>query len=395
MLAAQKPMLTVVAHTFPPRVSATAIVLSNLLSSYKGPLSAVSGHERNGTFDSTFTPPCLTEYLSLPRILPRTYESIRRRFPSITSYLIQKPIENSLKRLRANVVMGVFPYDDVLVATFRAARRLHIPFYAYIQDLWIETMAAGTWRAHFATKWEPLILKNADRVICMTEAAQYHYEKKYDIKTDLLPHCNHENSYCSAAQSLSPPKMANPTALFVGGINDKFNLDALRVLARSSELLPKNYELIYSTRRSLQKLHSLGIKSSRLSVKYVPRTAAIRFQSEVHVLIAPLSHKNCSREEVRTLFSTKLLTYMLSGRPIIVFAPQDSYLAQSARKTGWAYVVSEDSPKALAEAIVTVVENVELSSQLVSSALKEARLRNPTRYALQLEEWVNQDHMAI
>ena len=185
--------------------------------------------------------------------------------------------------------------------------------------------------------------------------------------------------------------MKNPTVLFAGGINPKFNLDALRVLAKASELLPKNYDLIFSTHLSMDFLSSVGIRSSRLSIKYVPRNEILRFQSGAHALIAPLSHNNCIHDEVRTMFSTKLLTYMLSGRPIIVFAPQDSFLAESARKNGWAYIVTEASPKSLASAIVKVVEDVNLANELVLSALNEARLRNPKRYALQLQQWVEND----
>ena len=49
-------------------------------------------------------------------------------------------------------------------------------------------------------------------------------------------------------------------------------------------------------------------------------------------------------DEVRTVFSTKILEYLVSGRPIVVFAPEGSYHAESAKKNGWGYVVTEDSP---------------------------------------------------
>ena len=39
-------------------------------------------------------------------------------------------------------------------------------------------------------------------------------------------------------------------------------------------------------------------------------------------------------DEVRTVFSTKLLEYLIAGRPIVVFAPHDSYHATSAQKEG-------------------------------------------------------------
>ena len=119
--------------------------------------------------------------------------------------------------------------------------------------------------------------------------------------------------------------MAKPTVLFVGGVQQDMNLDSLKTLASASELLPSEYELLYCTSTDLATLNRLGIQSSRLRVKYVSRAEVQRLQSEAHVLVAPLSHKNCSMDEVRTVFSTKILEYLVSGRPIIVFAPEDSY----------------------------------------------------------------------
>ena len=108
-------------------------------------------------------------------------------------------------------------------------------------------------------------------------------------------------------------------------------------------------------------------------------------------MVAPLSHKNCAMDEVRTVFSTKLLEYLVSGRPIIVFAPEDSYHAISASKHGWGYAVTEDSPVALAAAIEKVVRDENLAARLVHGALQEARSRSATRHAGRLLEWVLSD----
>ena len=159
------------------------------------------------------------------------------------------------------------------------------------------------------------------------------------------------------------------------------NLDSLKILASASELLPSEYELLYCTSTDLATLNRLGIQSSRLRVKYVSRAEVQRLQSEAHVLVAPLSHKNCSMHEVRTVFSTKILEYLVSGRPIIVFAPEGSYHVESARKNGWGYPVTEDSPAALAAAIEKVVRDETLAARLVHGALQEARSRSATRHA--------------
>jgi glycosyltransferase involved in cell wall biosynthesis len=391
MSADNGPTLTVVAPTFPPQVSGSAILLANLLSHYRGNVRAIAGHDYYSRSDPVFLTPCPTRYLALPRILPRVYEGLRRRFPMMLCCSLQRSIRRILAELGTNVVLGAFPYDIYLVATFLAARELRLPFYAYMHDLWMENMPEGTATARFAEKSEPVILRKSTRVFCMTEAMQKHYEKKYGIQTDLLPHSISEQEYLQAPAGIRPPRMPKPTVLFVGSVSFQMNLDALKVLASASELLPPGYELLYCTSTDLATLKRLEIHSSRLQAKYVSRADVQRLQSEAHVLVAPLSHKNCSINEVRTVFSTKVLEYLVASRPIVVFAPEGSYHAESARKNGWGYVVTEDSPAALAAAIERVITDENLAAGLVRGALQEARSRNATPHAERLREWVLAD----
>ena len=113
--------------------------------------------------------------------------------------------------------------------------------------------------------------------------------------------------------------------------------------------------------------------------------------SACHVLIAPLSHKNGSADEVRTVFSTKLLEYLLAGRPILVFAPRDSFHAISARERGWGLVVDEDDPQALANGIVKLLTDQPLCERLVAGALAEAKRRDACEVGRQLHNWVLED----
>jgi glycosyltransferase involved in cell wall biosynthesis len=94
---------------------------------------------------------------------------------------------------------------------------------------------------------------------------------------------------------------------------------------------------------------------------------------------------------VRTVFSTKLLEYLVSGRPIIIFGPEGCYHVDSARNGRWAHVVTEDSPVALAKAIVEVTKNDRLSSMLVQGALKEAKARDAKFFGEKLYQWIIAD----
>jgi glycosyltransferase involved in cell wall biosynthesis len=383
--------LTVVSRSFPPQVSGSAILLANLLSEYLGNMSAVVGYNRYLKIDPAFLSPCPTRYLPLPRMLPRAYDGLTRRLPALISGGIRASMRRALIGSKTGVVLAAFPSGDFFVAAFLAARELSLPVYAHMHDLWTEQMPAGTALARFAEEWEPIVLRESTRVLCMTEAMQKHYEIKYGIKTYLLPHCVPENGKLRVPAEMRRPKMAKPTVLFVGAVQEDMNLDSLKTLATASELLPSEYELLYCTSTDLTGLNRLGVQSSRLRVKYVSRAEVQRLQSEAHVLVAPLSHKNCAMDEVRTVFSTKILEYLVSGRPIIVFAPEGSYHIESARKGGWGYVVTEDSPVALAAAIEKVVRDEALGERLVHGALQEARSRSAKVHAGRLQNWVLAD----
>jgi glycosyltransferase involved in cell wall biosynthesis len=376
---------------FPPQVSGSAILLANLLASYPGSVRAIAGYNEDQQSDQAFTAPCPTQYLPLTRIIPRVYSRLRRRAPMLLYRALQGPLRRIIKKLGTEVVLGTLPHDVYIVAAFLVARQLHLPFYAYMHDLWVENTQPGSAIAQFAEIWEPIVLQKATRVLCMTEAMQKHYERKYDIQTYLLPHTIAEHDVPQSSVGIRPVQMTKPTVLFVGAVSPPMNLDALKTLAAASELLPPEYELLYCTSTELATLNRLGIRSSRLRTMYVSRAEVQRLQSEAHVLVAPLSHKDCSIDEVKTVFSTKLLEYFVSGRPIIVFAPEHSYHAESARNNGWGYVVTEDSPDILANAIIKVVTDEDISSRVVQGAMKEAQIRNAKFHAKNLKDWVIDD----
>ena len=147
---------------------------------------------------------------------------------------------------------------------FRTAQQLGLPFYAHMHDLWLENTQRGTANGRLAALWEPRILHHATRVLCMTEAMQEHYEKKYGIQSELLPHCITDRDLDSAPTALRPPQRKRPTVLFVGAVSNPMNLDALKVLAEASELLPQEYELLFCTSLDQEGLALKGIRSSRL-----------------------------------------------------------------------------------------------------------------------------------
>lgn len=387
------PRLMVVSQTFPPLVAGSPVLLANLLRSYPGDVVAVAGYSRYLREDPTFVPPCPTAYLRPPafRLFQSSYDRLIRHMHPLVRWFIRR----QASRWRPDVIMGVFPVVDFFVPAFQVAQELRVPFYSYMHDLWKENFAPDHYRTVLADKWEEPILRQSRRVLCMTETQRDHYSKKYGIVGELLPHTVFQEALNEAPRHLLEATLPKRTVLFVGSVAYRMNDDALRVLAQASELLPPDVELIFCTGTSASELSQAGIRSSRLRVMWVPPDKIRQFQSSAHALVAPLSHKNCAADEVRTVFSTKLLEYMVSGRPIVVFGPSDSFHVWSARRGKWGYVVDEDDPSALAKGIMKVMEDDVLARELVLGALKEAQRRGSKAYAAELHEWVLEDSICI
>ncbi|MBE2270380.1 MAG: hypothetical protein IAE80_19245, partial [Anaerolinea sp.] len=73
--------------------------------------------------------------------------------------------------------------------------------------------------------------------------------------------------------------------------------------------------------------------------------------------------------EIRTIFPTKTIEYMLSGRPIIALLPGDCFLAEFLRRHDCAVLVTENDAEQLTAAIREVQANTALRERLVRNAL--------------------------
>ena len=111
-------MLTVVSRSFAPQVSASAIVLCNLLSEYDAPLTAITTYHRYTRIDPEFVPPCRTTYLKLPRLLSPAYFHIKNRLINGLSWSLKISIQRQLLKNKAEIVMGLLPHEELFVPAF-------------------------------------------------------------------------------------------------------------------------------------------------------------------------------------------------------------------------------------------------------------------------------------
>jgi glycosyltransferase involved in cell wall biosynthesis len=383
----KKPKVLIISQALAPAVGGSPILMNNLFSAFTGEVKAISGYPGE-RIDINFKPAFPIIYFNPPTIplfgkyLKRYHDFLLR---SIHPILIRHMVRE-INKYKPDVVFSHCPDIDYFICAYQAAILCKIPFYSHMHDLWEENHGPDTYLGKMALKWEAKILKNSKRVLCMTETQKLHYKTKYNIDADILPHTVPDEILDKINPSFKEQKRNE--LLFTGTVSKVMNLDALKVLAETTRSLQNEINITLCTSTQHSDFERLGIDSSNWDIKWMSREEVQKLQQQVSILFAPLSHKNCGIDEVKTVLSTKLLEYLISGRPILIFAPKDSFHAVSASKGGWALVVDVDDSKVLAQEIKRLLNDIDLQKRLVANAFKEAQNRRASVFAKKLYQWV-------
>ena len=381
-----------ISRTFPPFTVGSAILMSNFFRSYKGNLNAIACWQYEAKQDPAFEPPCETVYLKMPfALLQRVYDKFQYRLIGLTRYFIKRRIKN----LRPSCVFLVFPNAPFLIAAYQICKELNISYLIQMHDLWEENYAANHPVGALARKWEKRIFEDAERRFSMTSIQQKHYIEKYKLEVEVLPHtivpARIEELKTRIANTLTEEKgiTTSPTVVYTGNISHKMNLDALQQFVAAVDLLPAHYEVKMFVSFTVDQCKELKLYNPRIKYDWLPMEGVQAQMRSAAVLFLPLSFKNAAMDEVKTVYATKTLDYLVSGVPMLVYSPSDSFHTVSAKEGGWGHVVEEDAPEAIAKGIQELVENKALAQKIVGEAINEAKRRSASKYALQLEEIVN------
>ncbi len=384
-MAVNTKKLVVTCRSFPPCVGGSPVLLTNLFRVYDGDVEAVVGWEYDAKFDFTFAPPCKTHYL---RFRPPFLQRVMWHFRAVYLFFIKWFVYFKLRQLRPAAVLAACTPDGLFfTASFLACRKLKIPFWAHMHDLWKENYSPTYFSGKLAEKWEPIILRSADKIYCMTSSQSEYYQARYQRTCELLPHCIAPD--VEVPDDL-PVRTTGPTdeklILYTGSIAGNMNLDALQEFVKAVDLLPPNYQVRMLVGDNLDRYRAEGIYRERISYGWVSVKESERLVRQADVLFLPLSFKNCCAEEVKTVFATKTLNYLTAGVPILVYSPPDSFHSRSAGEAGWGYVVQKEEPQLLADKLQELANDAVLRKRIVQNAIQEARRRDPRRWAESIKQ---------
>jgi len=299
-------------------------------------------------------------------------------------------IKKLIKEEKITHVVGVYPNPFYCYAACLAAREVSIPFSAYFHNTYVDNVAIT---APEARKIQDEIFAEAEAIFVMSKGMQAFYGEKYKLGK-FVPLVHTFAEFPPAEQLTGAPGTDKELykLVAIGNFNES-NLDATRRLIAAIKDKPK-YQLHLFTHVPLVLLRSRGIDTDAIVYEgFAPDDV---FQARLQEFdIAVLTHGftgGYGEIEYRTIFPTRTIPLLLSGKPLFAHSPAGSFLNDFIVENECAELVDIPEEAAIIKVLDRIADSVARQEELISAARKTAEQFHGPKVVADWKKQLNKVH---
>lgn len=247
-----------------------------------------------------------------------------------------------------------------LLFCLQLKEQFNIPMVFHMMDDWptmVGTTGLGSkfWERKINTELK-LLLDQTDIALSISDYMAEEYQRRYD-KVFTTFHNPLQLDFWKKAQRSEYHLQDEPILLYAGRVGLGIE-DSLKNIAKAIEKVNASininmkFVLQVKDEPSWAKDFTCVKHSSFVDYEELPRVFA-----ESDFLILPYDFNDEGLSFIKYSMPTKAPEYMVSGTPIIIFAPEDTALIKYAKKGGWAEVVTDNNIDMLTNSIKDLVTN--------------------------------------
>lgn len=276
-----------------------------------------------------------------------------------------RTIERNLRQRPVDIVVGCTADRALLPAAWLSARRLGFPFVAYLfDDPVYQWPDSGHRRA--ARGWERRWSATAAAIITPNEVLAADISARCGVPCVLLRNCISPAAF-AGEPTIWPTKAGEISIVYTGAVYHA-HYDAFVNLIRAIPNLSVPAVLHVYTDQDEASLRRLGIDGPVVYHRHLPAAEIHRVQQQADILFLPMAFNSSIPEVIRSSAPGKMGEYLASGRPVLVHAPADSFVATFHASRGCGFVVDVLSPEAVAGRIEEIIDNAPLRESTVGNA---------------------------
>jgi hypothetical protein len=377
--------IVVVAYSFPPVSNGPAFILDRILGELDLGDTVVFAGETHGYADHaerSRRTVADVRHRDVPRWWPARDRDLRvgrLRLPLRTrtagNLLVAGRVAwetaRALHRPDARGLLAVYPTQSFLLAALLAAATSRKPLAVYFADVYVEGLPRGR---RVARVLERAVARRASVVFAMSEPHREQLLGRLRAHGVAAPQVVEIPHPYAAPAALPAVSLAgDPAIVFTGAIYDAQAEAVRRLVAALGRPELDGARLHLFSQLSEAVIAESGIAPGpRVTLAAASNAEAVAAQRAADVLFLPIAFD--AREAVRrTASPSKLPEYLAAGRPILVHAPPDAYIARYAREHGFAEVVDAPDEEALAAAVVRLACDEPRRAELVAAARETLR----------------------
>jgi len=282
-----------------------------------------------------------------------------------------KKIKNIITQQQIDHVIAVYPNPFYCHAACIAARELKIPFSSYFHNTYVDNVAITDPKAAGIQKE---IFETSENIFVMNKGMQKFYEEKYQLNK-FIPLVHTFNEYPSSVENkvVTLPTKDHYKLVAIGNFNES-NLDATRRFINVIKNHPKFSLSLYTH------VPKILLKNRGIDIDAISYEGYVSSSDEVHDTlqkydICILTHGftgNYGEVEYKTIFPTRTIPFLLSGKPIFAHSPAGSFLNKFLIENNCAELVDEPSEKAIIEGLEKIINNQAYQNKLVDASKRAA-----------------------
>lgn len=275
-------------------------------------------------------------------------------------------------------LLGISDTGLALFGTYLAHRWTGIPYSVYLFDLYRGNRLTLLTRA-IANFLEPRLIRGAQTVIVTNDATGEYLLRRYG-KTFSLE-IVYNSAFPEDFENLrtSPPKDPPYKILFTGNVYWAQERSVMNMIRAMDLLRDLPVELDLYCPSCPESIRSAARARRNVRLTSAPQAEMPRVQCEASLLFLPLAWGTSAHDIIATASPGKLTDYLASGRPMLVHAPEDSFVARYSREHQVGIVVDRDDVEELAAAVRKFFRDPASGTRYIENALHLFETRHDAR----------------
>ncbi len=278
----------------------------------------------------------------------------------------------AIRKENVKTLFGVSDFGPALISTYFLSRLTNKPIVLHLYDLYKGNLLPfpGNLLASF---FEPRLISRAEKIIVTNEGTRDYYIKRYGnaIEKKLFVIHNSVSPEPYAEEKISEYNLEPPYSILFAGRIYWPQAQAIRELIDTIKDIKLDIKFNIYSPNPKDYLEKLGIsESDRIAIRAATPQEMPSLQAKADILFLPLSWNTKAPDIIRTATPGKLTDYLATGRPILIYAPNDTALVKYARENNFAYIVDVENKELLQKTIIEIITNKEKSLLLIENARK-------------------------